>query len=96
MSLDNGFDWTKERLKPFLGYPSELVTENFLLVGSYQNKSEAINVIKYDKTIKNFENPEDHILAFPLFIRSYLTMLLKVSFAILHLFFRLYEGRYTL
>lgn len=48
--LDNGFDWTKERLKPFLGSPGEICTETFLLVGPFENKMVADNVIKYMNT----------------------------------------------
>ena len=50
MSLDNGFDWTKERLKPFIGKPGEIVTENFLLVGPFEKKESALNAIDYMET----------------------------------------------
>ncbi len=48
--LDNGFDWTKERLKPFLGYPNDACTETFLCVGCYDKKEIAENVISYMNT----------------------------------------------
>ena len=48
--LDNGFDWTKERLKPFLGDVNDACTETFLCVGIYEHKSEAENVISYMNT----------------------------------------------
>ena len=48
--LDNGFDWTKERLRPFLGSPNDVCTETFLCVGSYDTKEEAENVISYMNT----------------------------------------------
>lgn len=48
--LDNGFDWTKERLKPFLGYPNMACTETFLCVGCYSDKKIAENVISYMNT----------------------------------------------
>ena len=48
--LDNGFDWTKERLRPFLGGPNDACTETFLCVGSYESKEEAQNVISYMNT----------------------------------------------
>ena len=57
-SLDNGFDWTKERLQPFVGYPNEIVTENFLYIGSFDDISLAKNIISYINT--NFF----HILLF--------------------------------
>ena len=50
MSLDNGFDWSKERLKPFVGYPGEVVTENFLMVGPFDNENDANNVKNYMDT----------------------------------------------
>ncbi|MFW0884287.1 Eco57I restriction-modification methylase domain-containing protein, partial [Candidatus Acidulodesulfobacterium sp. H_13] len=48
--LDNGFDWTKERLKPFLGKPSEICTETFLQIGSSENKMIAENIMSYMNT----------------------------------------------
>ncbi len=48
--LDNGFDMTKERLKPFIGKPLEICTETFLRVGSFKNKQAAENVISYMNT----------------------------------------------
>jgi site-specific DNA-methyltransferase (adenine-specific) len=48
--LDNGFDWTKERLRPFLGMPNDACTETFLCVGEYNTKEEAENVISYMNT----------------------------------------------
>ncbi|WP_407724880.1 Eco57I restriction-modification methylase domain-containing protein [Ruminococcus sp. JL13D9] len=48
--LDNGFDWTKERLRPFLGGPYDVCTETFLCVGLYDTKEEAENVISYMNT----------------------------------------------
>lgn len=48
--LDNGFDMTKERLKPFLGNPFEICTETFLVVGSFKSKDIAENVISYMNT----------------------------------------------
>lgn len=48
--LDNGFDWTKERLKPFLGEPNDVCTETFLCVGNYDTREEAENVISYMNT----------------------------------------------
>ena len=50
MSLDNGFDWSKERLQPFVGYPGELVTENFLMIGPFEDKNTAENVKSYMDT----------------------------------------------
>ena len=48
--LDAGFDWKKERLKPFLGYPNDVCTETFLTVGTYENEEIASNVISYMNT----------------------------------------------
>ena len=48
--LDNGFDWTKERLKPFLGEPNDVCTETFLCIGNYDTREEAENVISYMNT----------------------------------------------
>lgn len=48
--LDNGFDITKERLKPFLGVPNEICTETFLRVGSFDDETTAKNVISYMNT----------------------------------------------
>lgn len=48
--LDNGFDWTKERLKPFLGNPGEVCTETFLRIGDFEDKFVAENVISYMNT----------------------------------------------
>ena len=48
--LDNGFDWTKERLRPFLGNPNDVCTETFLCVGLFDTKEEAENVISYMNT----------------------------------------------
>lgn len=48
--LDNGFDMTKERLKPFIGNPSEICTETFLRVGSFEDIKTAENVISYMNT----------------------------------------------
>ncbi len=48
--LDSGFDITKERLKPFLGRPSEICTETFLRVGSFRSKRGAKNVMSYMNT----------------------------------------------
>ena len=48
--LDNGFDITKERLKPFLGVPNEICTETFLRVGAFEDEATAKNVISYMNT----------------------------------------------
>ena len=48
--LDSGFDITKERLKPFLGKPSDVCTETFLRIGSFKSKKEAENVMSYMNT----------------------------------------------
>jgi site-specific DNA-methyltransferase (adenine-specific) len=48
--LDNGFDQTKERLKPFLGRPNEICTETFLRIGSFKDERTAKNVISYMNT----------------------------------------------
>lgn len=48
--LDNGFDWTKERLKPFVAKPNEACTETFLCIGVYDTKEEAENVVSYMNT----------------------------------------------
>jgi site-specific DNA-methyltransferase (adenine-specific) len=48
--LDNGFDWRKERLKPFLGRPNEICTETFLSVGCFDDEQTAQNVISYINT----------------------------------------------
>jgi len=48
--LDNGFDWKKEKLKPFLGRPFTACTETFLCVGPFENESEAMNAISYMNT----------------------------------------------
>ena len=48
--LDNGFDWHKEHLKPFLGAPFDACTETFITAGYYDNKSTAENVIAYMNT----------------------------------------------
>lgn len=48
--LDNGFDWTKERLNPFLGNPNEVCTETFLVIGPCNTKNEAENIISYMNT----------------------------------------------
>jgi len=48
--LDNGFDWTKERLRPFLGEPHDICTETFLCVGLFDTRQEAENVISYMNT----------------------------------------------
>jgi site-specific DNA-methyltransferase (adenine-specific) len=48
--LDNGFDWTKERLNPFIGKPNTACTETFLTVGGYDNEKTAQNVISYMNT----------------------------------------------
>ena len=48
--LDNAFDWKKERLKPFIGKPDEITTENFLVIGQLNNIDEAKNVISYINT----------------------------------------------
>ena len=48
--LDNGFDWHRERLKPFLGLPNTVCTETFLCAGYYETKEEAENVISYMNT----------------------------------------------
>ena len=45
-----GVDWTKERLKPFLGEPSEICTETFLQIGPFENKIIAENVMSYMNT----------------------------------------------
>lgn len=48
--LDNGFDWTKERLKPFLGLPNTACTETFLVVNPTDSEQEALNTISYMNT----------------------------------------------
>ena len=48
--LDNGFDWQKERLRPFLGKPYTACTETFLCVGGYDDEQTAQNVISYMNT----------------------------------------------
>jgi site-specific DNA-methyltransferase (adenine-specific) len=49
--LDNGFDWTKERLKPFLGKPNEICTETFLSIGGgLDDEQTARNIISYMNT----------------------------------------------
>ena len=48
--LDNGFDWTKERLNPFLGEPNTACTETFLCIGEYNDRETAENVISYMDT----------------------------------------------
>jgi hypothetical protein len=48
--LDNGFDFRKERLKPFLGEPSEICTETFLIIGPFDSKEAAERVIAYINT----------------------------------------------
>jgi len=48
--LDAGFDWTRERLSPFLGLPGDACTETFVTVGSYDDKETAENVISYMNT----------------------------------------------
>lgn len=48
--LDAGFDMTKERLKPFIGYPGQVCTETFLIVGEYDSPEIALNVISYMST----------------------------------------------
>ena len=48
--LDNGFDWTKERLKPFIGMPGNICTETFLRVGCFEEESTARNIISYMNT----------------------------------------------
>ena len=48
--LDNGYDWTRERLKPFIGKPYEICTENFLRIGSFENEELSRNVISYMNT----------------------------------------------
>lgn len=45
--LDNGFDITKERLKPFLGMPNEICTETFLRIGPFDDEATANNVMSY-------------------------------------------------
>ncbi len=45
--LDNGFDMTKERLRPFIGLPNEVCTETFLRIGSFEDKKYAENVLTY-------------------------------------------------
>ena len=50
MVLDNGFDWRKERLRPFLGRPFTACTETFLCVGCYDDEQTALNVISYMNT----------------------------------------------
>jgi site-specific DNA-methyltransferase (adenine-specific) len=48
--LDNGFDMTKERLKPFIGISNDICTETFLRVGCFEEKSTARNVMSYMNT----------------------------------------------
>lgn len=48
--LDNGFDITKERLKPFIGYPNDICTETFLRIGAFEDEKTAKNVISYMNT----------------------------------------------
>jgi|AntDeeMinimDraft_5_1070356.scaffolds.fasta_scaffold04762_1 site-specific DNA-methyltransferase (adenine-specific) len=48
--LDNGFDTTKERLKPFIGEPKDICTETFLCVGCYADKEKSENVVSYMNT----------------------------------------------
>lgn len=48
--LDNGFDWTKERLRPFLGDKYEVCTETFLCIGCFDDKETVENIISYMNT----------------------------------------------
>ena len=48
--LDNGFDWRKEHLKPFLGMQNDTCTETFITAGCYDDKQTAQNVISYMNT----------------------------------------------
>jgi len=48
--LDNGFDWTKERLKPFIGNPNDVCTETFLRIGAFDDLNTTKNVISYMNT----------------------------------------------
>lgn len=48
--LDNGFDWTKERLSPFIGEKDSACTETFLTVGGYDNRETAEHVMSYMNT----------------------------------------------
>lgn len=48
--LDADFDWTKERLKPFVGYPNDACTETFLTVGEWDDEETARNVVSYMDT----------------------------------------------
>ena len=49
-ALDNGFDWKKERLNPFLAEKNDICTENFLVVGPFKSKIESNNAINYMNT----------------------------------------------
>ena len=48
--LDNGFDWHKEHLRPFLGEQGDACTETFITAGYYDNRATAQNVITYMNT----------------------------------------------
>ena len=48
--LDAGFDWRKERLKPFVGQKNDACTETFLTVGIYDDLQTAQNVVSYMDT----------------------------------------------
>ena len=48
--LDNGFDWTKERLNPFIGDAYDVCTETFLCVGCFDERKYAENVVSYMNT----------------------------------------------
>lgn len=48
--LDNGFDWTKERLNPVLGKQNEVCTETFLIIGANKDRQIVENTISYINT----------------------------------------------
>lgn len=48
--LDNGFDWTKEKLKPIFANKYDICTETFLCIGEFNDKIKAENTITYINT----------------------------------------------
>ena len=49
-ALDNGFDWKKERLNPFIAEKNDICTENFHVVGPFKSKIESNNALNYMNT----------------------------------------------
>lgn len=48
--LDNGFDWTKEKLNPFVGLQNEISTQTYLCIGAYDTIEPVKNIISYMNT----------------------------------------------